>query len=113
MWSVIVLALDGPTPMLTKVMPRAPQIAAGIGIIYLTLSMLCALLYWIGGMNGLEACVHAMSTLATGGFSTADASFGYFNSLFIDVVAITFMLLGGMTYCVDPEVKGPACRDHR
>jgi trk system potassium uptake protein len=88
-----------------KVMPRAPQIAAGIGIIYLSLSVLCALLYWIGGMNGLEACVHAMSTLATGGFSTADASFGYFDSLFINIVAIVFMLLGGMTFTLFLRVQ--------
>jgi trk system potassium uptake protein TrkH len=81
-----------------KVMPRAPQIAAGIGIIYVLLSAICALLYWIGGMNGLEAVTHAMTTLATGGFSTADASFGYFDNIFIDIVAIVFMLLGGMTF---------------
>lgn len=88
-----------------KVMPRAPQIATGIGIIYVALSAICALLYWIGGMNGLEAWVHAMATLATGGFSTSDNSFGHFNNLFIDIVAIVFMLLGGMTFTLFLRVQ--------
>lgn len=88
-----------------KVMPRAPQIAAGIGLIYLVFSVICALLYWIGGMTGLEAVVHAMTTLATGGFSTADASFGYFDSVFIECVGIVFMLLGGMTFTLFLRVQ--------
>ncbi len=81
-----------------KVLPRAPQIAAGIGVVYVFLSALCAFLYWLGGMNGLEATTHAMATLATGGFSTSDDSFGHFNSAFIDTVAIVFMFMGGMTF---------------
>ncbi len=51
-----------------KVMPRAPQIAVGIAIVYVLLSSVCAMLYWIGGMTGLEAVTHAMGTVATGGF---------------------------------------------
>ncbi len=81
-----------------KVMPRAPQIAAGIGIVYLVLSLLCAFFYWLGGMTGFEAAIHAMTTLSTGGYSTSDYSFGHFDSAFIDVVGIIFMCFGGMTF---------------
>ncbi|MBI3451843.1 MAG: TrkH family potassium uptake protein [Rhodospirillales bacterium] len=81
-----------------KVLPRAAQIAAGIGVVYLVMTAVCALLYWIGGMTGFEAAIHAMATLSTGGFSTSDDSFLHFNSGFIDVTAIVFMLFGGMTF---------------
>ncbi|HEX6979574.1 MAG TPA: TrkH family potassium uptake protein [Alphaproteobacteria bacterium] len=81
-----------------KVLPRAGQIASGIGIIYVVLTGACALFYWLGGMSGFEATTHAMATLATGGFSTSDASFGKFDSPFIEFVGIVFMLLGGMTF---------------
>ena len=89
-----------------KVLPRAGQIATGIGIIYVVLTGACALLYWIGGMNGLEATMHAMTTLATGGFSTSDASFGKFDSPFIEFVAIVFMLLGGVTFTLFLRMQG-------
>ncbi len=81
-----------------KVLPRATQIAGGIAMIYLMMSFVCAALYWIGGMTALEASAHAMTTVATGGFSTADASFAKFDSAFIEFVGIVFMLLGGMTF---------------
>lgn len=81
-----------------KVLPRAAQIASGIALIYVTLTVTCASLYWIGGMTALEAVANGMSTLATGGFATADASFARFDSVFIELVAIVFMMLGGMTF---------------
>jgi trk system potassium uptake protein TrkH len=81
-----------------KVLPRATQIAGGIAMIYLTISVVCAALYWIGGMTALEASANAMATVSTAGFSTADASFAKFDSAFIEFVGIVFMLLGGMTF---------------
>ncbi len=81
-----------------KVVPRAPQLAANIAAIYFILSALCAFGYWLGGMSGFDAIVHSMATIATGGFSTSDNSFGNWNSPFIDVVGIVFMLAGGMTF---------------
>ncbi|WP_291830478.1 potassium transporter TrkG, partial [Bosea sp. (in: a-proteobacteria)] len=70
-----------------KVMPRATQIATGIIVAYLLLTATCALLYWIGGMSGFDAINHAMTTVATSGFSTSDSSFAKFDSVFLHAVA--------------------------
>ena len=61
-----------------KILPRAAQVAAAIGLIYLGLTLLCAVLYYAAGMTLFEATAHAMTTLSTGGFSTRDASIGGF-----------------------------------
>ena len=81
-----------------KALPRARQIATGIGAIYVGLTAVCALAYWTGGMTGFEAVNHAMATLATGGFSTSDSSFMKFDSAFLDATGTLFMLIGGMTF---------------
>ncbi|MFQ5955044.1 MAG: TrkH family potassium uptake protein [Kiloniellales bacterium] len=81
-----------------KAMPRATEIAGGIGIIYFVLTLICAAAYGFAGMNGFEAITHAMTTIATGGFSTSDASIGYFGNLPIEWIAIVFMILGGMPF---------------
>ncbi len=77
-----------------KVLPRSRQLAGVTTVIFISLVMLCAFCYYLAGMNGFDAICHALSTVATGGFSTHDASFGYFNSPLIEAVAIPFMLLG-------------------
>ena len=81
-----------------KVLPRATQLIAFIGFIYLGMTMLCALLYWSFGMTGFDAVTHAMTTIATGGFSTHDESLGYFKSGAIDAIASVFMLLGSLPF---------------
>ncbi|MCH6590813.1 MAG: TrkH family potassium uptake protein [Proteobacteria bacterium] len=81
-----------------KVMPRAAQIASAIGVIYLGLTVLWAGAYWMAGMSGFEAIVHSMTTIATGGFSTSDASLGHFASVSIDAIATAGMLVGGLPF---------------
>jgi trk system potassium uptake protein TrkH len=81
-----------------KVMPRTTQIVTYISVLYVALTALCAVLYWTGGMSGFDAVTHAMTTIATGGFSTHDTSVGYFNSPAIDATATMFMLIGGMPF---------------
>ena len=81
-----------------KVLPRTAQITAWIALIYLALTFLCALAYWLAGMNGFDAWAHAMTTIATGGFSTHDGSIGYFASPAIDAIATTFMLAGALPF---------------
>lgn len=81
-----------------KLLPRATQIATSIGAIYLALTGLCALLYWSAGMSGFDATVHAMTTVATGGFSSHDASVGYFASDRLEWIAVIFMALGGIPF---------------
>lgn len=79
-----------------KMMPRATQIASTIALILGILTCLCALAYWLAGMNGFDAINHAMATISTGGYSTHDASLGYFNSTSIEWIATLFMLSGAM-----------------
>jgi len=64
-----------------KVLPRAAQVAAAITGIYLSLTIAAALMYWLLGMSGFDAIAHAMTSISTGGYSTRDASFGYWEQL--------------------------------
>ena len=70
-----------------KLTPRIAETARALWMVYLGLNLLCALAYWIGGMSLFDAVCHAMSTMATGGFATHDASFGYWNSPLLDGMA--------------------------
>ena len=81
-----------------KILPRATQISGFITLIFLNLTGLCMLAYLLAGMNLLDAVVHAMTTVATGGFSTHDASLGHFNSVKIDVIATVFMIIGSLPF---------------
>jgi trk system potassium uptake protein TrkH len=81
-----------------KVLPRTAQIAGTISVIYLSLSVICALVYWAAGMPPFEAAAHAMTTIATGGFSTSDASIGIYDSALIDYTATAFMIIGSLPF---------------
>lgn len=81
-----------------KALPRAAQIGTWIFGIYIALSIICAYLFWLAGMSWFDAFNHAMTTVATGGFSTHDASFSYFNSAVIDAIATVFMILGSLPF---------------
>ena len=62
-----------------KILPRATEIASSIFSIYLGLTLVCAFVYGSFGMEAFDAVCHAMTTIATGGFSTYDQSFGAFS----------------------------------
>lgn len=81
-----------------KAFPRAAQIATAIGTIYLGLSLLLLVAYWLAGMTPFEAMVHAMTTISTGGFSTSDSSVGIFNSPLIDALVTLGMLVGSLPF---------------
>ncbi len=87
-------AFDSPE----KILPRATQISGSISLIYVTLTITCALLYAASGMELGDGIMHAMTTVATGGFSTKDASIGYFNSPAVEAVGIVFMILGSLPF---------------
>ena len=87
-----------------KILPRAAQIASAIGLIYLALTLACAALYWYAGMTPFESAAHAMTTIATGGFSTSDASIGGFQSAAIEWIAIVFMVLGALPFVLYIQV---------
>ncbi len=81
-----------------KALPRAGQIAAAVGVIYLVLTFLCFLAYLGAEMTPFEAINHAMTTVATGGFSTHDSSIGAFSEGGADIVALVFMVLAGLPF---------------
>lgn len=81
-----------------KVLPRAAQMASSIGIIYLSFTLLCTTAYAWAGMSFFDAIAHAMTTIATGGFSTSDASLAGFQNPRIEVIATVFMLIGALPF---------------
>ncbi len=87
-----------------KVLPRAAQISTAIGAIYFVLTSLCALAYWAAGMPGFDAIAHAMTTIATGGFSTSDSSLGAFGDPKVEWVAVTFMIVGSLPFVLYLQV---------
>ena len=80
-----------------KILPRATEIASRISVIYVTLSLICALAYVSAGMGPFDAVVHAMTTIATGGFSNYDASFAAFAGP-VSYVACVFMILAALPF---------------
>jgi trk system potassium uptake protein TrkH len=84
----------------SKLTPRIAETAKALWYIYLGLTVACALAYWLAGMTPFDAVTHSFATVATGGFSTHDASIGYFNSPWIETVAIVFMFLGGVNFAL-------------
>ena len=79
-----------------KIVPHARQFIGYLALAYLALTALCAIAYRLAGMRTFDAVNHAMTTVATGGFSTHDASFGYFTSPLLHWIAIIFMLAGSL-----------------
>ena len=83
-----------------KLTPRLVHTAQALWLIYLGLTAACALGYWLAGMSVFDAVAHSLSTLSTGGFSTHDASMGYYQSPGIEAVSILFMLLAAINFGV-------------
>ncbi|MCT4610226.1 MAG: TrkH family potassium uptake protein [Pelagimonas sp.] len=80
-----------------KILPRATQISSSISTIYVSLTLACAGAYMITGMNPFDATVHAMTTVATGGFANYDASFGAFGAM-AEYICVIFMLLAALPF---------------
>ncbi len=90
---------ETPGPMKdTKLTPRITETAKALFIIYLTITVACALSYWAVGMELFDAIGHSFSTVAIGGFSTHDASIGFYDSTAISTVCIIFMVISGLNF---------------
>jgi trk system potassium uptake protein TrkH len=83
-----------------KPTPRIAETARALWTLYFALTAACALSYWLAGMSPFDAIGHAFTTVATGGFSTHDASLAYFDSVAIELIASLFMLAGGVNFAV-------------
>jgi len=82
-----------------KILPRSSSMSAAIGGVYLVLSLVTAVAYYLAGMNGFDAITHMMATVATGGFANYDASFGVYKDMpQIYWLSSFFMLLAAMPF---------------
>ena len=103
-----------------KIAPRISETAKALWFIYLGLTVVCAVSYWLAGMSWFDAFGHSFSTVAIGGFSTHDDSISYFNNIDVEIIAMVFMVLSGINfalhftafrnlnarpYLLDPEFK--------
>lgn len=84
----------------TKLVPRLAETAKSLWLIYLTLTLICALAYWAVGMSLFDAVSHSFSTVAIGGFSTHDSSLAYFDSSLVESIAIVFMVIAGINFAL-------------
>ncbi len=87
-----------PGPVADKLTPRVTETAKILWTVYVLLSAVETLLLVLGGMNLFDALTHTFGTMATGGFSTRNASVGAFDSAYIDYVIIFFMLVAGTNF---------------
>ena len=88
--------VPGPTP--DKISPRIRHTAATMWVIYLVLTISETLLLWFGNMSLFDAVCHSFATMATGGFSTKQASIAFWPSPYIQYVIIIFMFLAGTNF---------------
>ena len=81
-----------------RLTPKLRNTAIALWKIYVSLTVLCAVGYFLSGMSIFDAVSHSFSTVAIGGFSTHDGSIGYFNSATIETIAMIFMFLAGINF---------------
>jgi trk system potassium uptake protein len=92
---------ETPGPMKeSKLTPRITETARALWIVYVLLTAVCGVTYWLLGMAPFDALCHAFSTIATGGFSTHDASIGFFRNPALEWFVILFMALASLNFAV-------------
>ncbi len=83
-----------------KLLPRVTETAKALLFLYVTLTAICALAYYLAGMSPFDAICHSYATIAIGGFSTHDASIGYFQNPAIEIIAVVFMVISGINFAL-------------
>jgi trk system potassium uptake protein TrkH len=91
---------EAPGPTSDKIHPRIKETAKRLWLIYMGLTGILGVLLFIGGMNFYDAVNHALTTMATGGFSTKNASMAHFDSPFLQYTVILFMFIAGINYTI-------------
>ena len=81
-----------------KVMPKTKEISIRLIIVYSSLTLACALIYKLFGMNLFDSITHSMTTIATGGFSNYNESIGHFNNSYIEFSSIIFIIMGSIPF---------------
>lgn len=82
----------------SRLTPRVAETAKALWLIYIGLTVVCAAAYWAAGMSLFDAVGHSFSTIATAGFSTHDASIGYFDSALIDWLVVFFVFVASLNF---------------
>ena len=100
-----------PGPEKDKFTPRITAAAKILWGVYCIFTVILALLYRLGGMEWFDAVCHSFTIMATGGVSTKNAGFGYYNSPFIDWVTVIFMLLGALNFNMYYRISRGKFRD--
>lgn len=83
---------------LDKLRPRIQHTASRLWVVYFGITMACAGMLWLGPMSLYDAICHSFTTLATGGYSTHQASIAYWDSAYIEYVVIFFMIIAGINF---------------
>jgi len=91
---------ETPGPLSEKITPRIKDTAKILWLTYVVLTGLEAALLWLGGMPLFDACAHSFTTMATGGFSTYNASLGHWDSSYLHLVVTLFMFLAGINFAL-------------
>jgi len=89
---------ETPGPVKDKLTARVTETAKVLWYLYLGMTAACALAYWLAGMTPFDAINHSMCTVALGGYSTHDASIGYYESTLIHMLSAFFMFLAGINF---------------
>jgi len=89
-----------------KILPRASELMVAIASVYALLIVACAVTYTLLGMTLFDAVTHALATIATGGFSTHDESFGFFRSPSLEWAGTIFMILGALPLVIFIKMLG-------
>ncbi|STD23922.1 potassium transporter [Enterobacter asburiae] len=98
-WRMQLYRAEMPGPLKdNKMRPRIAETAKTLWLIYVLLTVACALALWFAGMPAFDAIGHSFATIAIGGFSTHDASVGYFDSPTINTIIAIFLLISGCNY---------------
>ncbi|MDD3880355.1 MAG: potassium transporter TrkG, partial [Syntrophomonas sp.] len=87
-----------PGPVASKISPRVRETAKKLWITYIILSVCCAVLLYLFGMDIFDSLCHTFATMATGGFSTRNASVGYYDSPLIQWTLTLFMFIAGVNF---------------
>lgn len=96
--SMHIMRAEVPGPTVGKLVPRARKTASILYLIYVVMTVIETVMLKCGGMSFYDALLHSFATAGTGGFSTRAASIGAFNSLYVEMVTATFMILFGMNF---------------
>jgi len=89
---------ESPGPVVDKLSPRITETAKILWLVYVLISAIEVVLLLLGGMNLFDSLCHTFGTMATGGFSTKNASIGFYNSRYFDYVITIFMIVAGANF---------------